>query len=174
MSDPASPADPRPGRPQIARVRYTHEDCVDLILANPGISQNEIAARYGYSAAWISVVINSDAFQARLAARRAELIDPGLMASLNERFRALTVRSVEVLQEKLCLPSSQVPDQLALQAAALGAKALGLGLPQPQQAAPQSNLQELAERLRGFVRREATGEIVDAQVREIPPTKESA
>lgn len=156
-----------PGRPQIARVRYTHEDCVDIILANPGISQNELAARYGYSAAWISVVINSDAFQARLAARRSELIDPVLMATLNERFRALTVRSVEVLQEKLCMPAASVPDQLALQAAALGAKALGLGTPQPPAAAGESDLTRLAERLRAFVKREPVGDVVDVPSREV-------
>ena len=164
----ALPPSERPsGRVQIQKVRYTHEDCIDLILAQPGISQNELAARYGYSPAWISVVINSDAFQSRLAARRAELVDPVLAATLNERFRALTVRSLEVLQEKLSLPSQAVPDQLALQAAALGAKSLGLGVPQVQAAPASDNLAVLAERLRTFVRRTQTEEVVDVTVREV-------
>jgi hypothetical protein len=115
----------------------------------------------------ISVVINSDAFQSRLASRRAELVDPVLAATLNERFRALTVRSLEVLQEKLSLPSQSVPDQLALQAAALGAKSLGLGVPQAQAAPAGDNLSVLAERLRTFVRRTQTEEVVDVTVREV-------
>jgi hypothetical protein len=163
----AIPPSPASGRVQIQKVRYTHEDCIDLILAQPGISQNELAARYGYSPAWISVVINSDAFQSRLASRRAELVDPVLAATLNERFRALTVRSLEVLQEKLSLPSQSVPDQLALQAAALGAKSLGLGVPQAQSAPAGDNLAILAERLRTFVRRTQTEEVVDVTVREV-------
>jgi hypothetical protein len=159
---------PPSGRIQIQKVRYTHEDCIDLILAQPGISQNELAARYGYSPAWISVVINSDAFQSRLASRRVELVDPVLAATLNERFRALTVRSLEVLQEKLSLPSQSVPDQLALQAAALGAKSLGLGVPQAQATPAGDNLSVLAERLRTFVRRTQTEEVIDVVVREAP------
>lgn len=161
-------ATPAPSwRPQIARVRYTHEDCVDRILAHPGISQNELAAVYGYSPAWISVVINSDAFQARLAARRGELVDPVLAATLNERFKALTVRSLEVLQEKLAQPSHQVPDQLALQAASLGAKSLGLGLPQTVAPTAATDLSRLAERLTAFVRREVAGDVVDVVARPV-------
>ena len=38
---------PRAPAPRIAKVRYTHEDCIDCIIANPGISQNDLAARYG-------------------------------------------------------------------------------------------------------------------------------
>lgn len=150
--------------PQLAKLRYTHEGCVDAIIANPGISQNELAALFGYSPAWMSTVINSDAFQARLAARRAELVDPSITLTLNERFRALTVRSMEVLQEKLSMPAPMVPDQLALQAAALGAKSLGLGVPQAAPVPAADNLSVLAERLRSFVRQAGAGEVVDAQV----------
>ena len=110
-------------RPQIAKVRYTHEAMADLILENPWISQNEIAAYFGYSPAWISVAINSDAFQAYLAARKEEMIDPELRASINERFKAVTVQSLKVLTEKLARPANEVSDALALKAAELGAKA---------------------------------------------------
>lgn len=158
-------------RPGISKIRYTHEDCVNAIIAEPWISQNELAARYGYSAAWMSTVINSNAFKERLAARRAEVVDPVLMATLEERFRALATRSVEVLQEKLSLPSHMVPDQLALQAAALGAKSLGMGVPQPPPAAAEADLHVLADRLRSFVRRERNGDAVDVPVRAVedPP-----
>ena len=74
-----------PARPTIARVRYTHEACVDMILANPAVSQNDLAAHFGYSAGWMSIVVNSNAFQEKLAERKGELIDPVIKASLEER-----------------------------------------------------------------------------------------
>lgn len=156
----------RPSRPQIAKVRYTHEDCIDRILANPGISQNELAAMYGYSASWICVVINSDVFQARLSQRREDLVDPVMRATLNERFRALTVRSLEVLQHKLSAHPDTVDSDLALEAAKLGAKSLGLGVAAPVLIPAGPDLNQLAERLRGFVK-QGTGQVVDVQAREV-------
>ena len=87
--------------PEIANVRYTHDACIDAILANPAVSQNELAATFGYSAAWMSIVINSDAFRTRLAARKSELVDPVITAACEERMRALASRSMDVLLEKL-------------------------------------------------------------------------
>lgn len=155
-------------RPEIHKVRYTHEDCIDCIIAHPGISQNELAARYGYSAAWMSVVINSDIFQAKLGERRAELVDPVLRATVEERFRALAVRSLEVLQEKLSAPSHQVPDQLALQAAKLGKEALGLGNAPPPPAPALDGLEALAQRLVGYVRKPPQpADVVDVESRRV-------
>jgi hypothetical protein len=122
----------RPAAPSVRapKVRYTHAAMIDLMLENPWISQNQLAAHFGYSAAWISTVITSDAFQAMYEARRAELIDPELQLSLRERFQALTTKSLQVLQEKLSRPAGDIPDQLVLRAAELGAKSLGFGVQQ--------------------------------------------
>lgn len=147
----------------IPKMRYTHEGMANLILENPWISQNQLAAHFGYSPAWISTVITSDAFQSLLASRRAELVDPELRLTLEERFRALTAQSLRVLQEKLTRPADQVSDQLALRAAELGAKALGIGgnAPPPPPANPAEYLPALAERLMRLQGRQ-TGEVVDA------------
>ena len=131
------------------KIRYTHEAMADLILENPWISQNQLAAHFGYSAAWISTIITSDGFQSFLAARRSELVDPELRLTLEERFRALTTQSLKVLQEKLSRPADQVSDQLVLRAAELGAKSLGIGghaLPPPPPN-PAEYLPAVAERL---------------------------
>jgi hypothetical protein len=115
------------GKPTIAKVRYTHDAMVDLIIKDPWISQNQMAAYFGYSPAWISVVISSDAFQERLAARKDELIDPVIRATVEERFRALIIRSTEILQEKLSLPVHQVDAGLALKTLDTAARAMGYG-----------------------------------------------
>lgn len=109
----------------IQRVSYTHDAMIDLIIAKPMISQNEIAAHFGYKAAWISRVIRSDAFRERLAARKGEIVDPMLLQSVDDRFNALIDRSLEVLMDKLDQPV--VPADVALKCAELGAKSLGFG-----------------------------------------------
>lgn len=122
---------------------------IDLLVARPGISQNELARVFGYSAAWVSTIMSTDLFQAALAARREELVDPAIRATMEERFKAVVTRSLEVLQEKLSAPSVAIPDNLALRAAEMGAKALGLGgnAPPPAPSRSEGRLEELAERL---------------------------
>jgi len=132
-----------------AKLRYTHEAVIDMILADPGIRQGKLAAMFGYTQGWLSTVMGSDAFKAKLAERRGELVDPVLALSIEERFRGVVEKSLEVLQEKLSQPALGVPDQLALRAAELGAKALGLGgnQPAPIVMVPQDHLEGLAGRL---------------------------
>ena len=49
------------------KIRYTHTDMIDHIIANPWVSQNDLAARYGYTPAWVSNIMASDAWQAAMA-----------------------------------------------------------------------------------------------------------
>lgn len=111
-------------RPQIARVRYTHDAMIELVLQNPWISQNEIAEHFGYSPSWVSTIFASDSFQARMAQRKDQLIDPQIRATVEERFKALVIQSLSILQKKL---DNNPTDDLVLGAAAIGAKALGYG-----------------------------------------------
>ena len=129
-------------------IRYSHDNLIDVIIAHPRIQQNELAAMFGYSAAWISTIMCSDAFKAKLEQSREELVDPEIRLRLEERFRAITTRSLQVLQEKLSQPQSQISDQLAIKAAELGAKCLGFGQPQPTVIAPpEDHLERIADRL---------------------------
>ena len=132
-------------RQVVAKMRYSHTDMIDFILANPGVSQNDLAKRYGYSVGWVSQVMSSDAWQSAMAARRDEVVDPVLVATVDERFRALTNRSLDRLMEKLDAP--QVSDQVVLRAVELGAKAMGVGGNAPPPAPPQDHLAALAQRL---------------------------
>ena len=144
----------RPVGPTIAKMRYSHDAMIDHLVADPSISQNELAAIFGYSASWISIIVNTDMFQAKLAARRDEMVNPLVAATLKNRFEAVAQRSLEVLQEKLAQPADKVPDLLAIRAAEMGAKALGMGNPQ---LAPGTKvdvnvrLEGLAERLTGLL-----------------------
>lgn len=150
----------------IQKLNYSHDAVIDQIIAQPGISNNELAAMFGYSPGWMSIVKNSDAFKERLEVRKAQIIDPELTCTVKDRFAGLVARSLDLLQEKLSAPASQVPDQLVLKALELGAKANsigGFGVVAPPVSAPAPNhLEQLAERLLALQSkvREAPREVV--------------
>lgn len=134
----------------IKKVSYTHDAMIDLLIGNPAISQGELAREFGYTQAWVSNIIGSDAFQARLAARKEELVDPSIRATVDERFRGLVLRSMEVVQEKLAKPSHLIPDNLVLRSLELSTKALGYGASReslPAQPTAVDHLAHLANRL---------------------------
>lgn len=120
----------------ITRVRYTHDAMIDMMIGCPGIAQGELAQHFGFTQAWISRVLCSDAFQARLAERKTELVDPELIASIEERFKGVTMQSLDIIAEKLEATKSA---DLALQALGITSKALGFGA-RVQQAPQQTNV----------------------------------
>lgn len=106
----------------IKSVSYTHEAMIDLIIAEPTVSAVELGQIFNYSAGWVSRVIASDAFQARLAERKAQLTDPMVAQSLDERLRGVAMHSIDRLQEKLNNDDSA---QLAVDALGLATIAIG-------------------------------------------------
>lgn len=123
---------------RIKKTNYTHDAMIDVILAEPTISQKELAQRFDRSQVWISTIIGSDSFQAALAKRREDLTDPFLVATIEERFRGLADQSLQVIAESL--EKTRNAD-LALKALDISAKALGFGAraPASAQGAVQNN-----------------------------------
>lgn len=157
------PAAPTMGR--LEKVRYSHVDMIDFIIANPGVTQNDLAARYGYSVGWISNVMASDAWQVAMAARRSEMVDPVLAATIQERFSMMAARSLDRLMEKLNAP--QVSDNVVLKAVELGAKAMGIGGNAPPAPPPTDHLAALANRLIDLQANVRKGITLDGQVTQI-------
>lgn len=114
------------GKDAIQRVRYSHDAMIDLIICDPGISQGDIARNFGYTEPWVSRIFGSDAFQARLAQRKCDIVDPTLVASVEERLRAVAGRSLDLVLEKLANPALCTLDQ-AMKAVEVSTKALGYG-----------------------------------------------
>ena len=113
---------------RIAKTKYNHEAMIDVIVANPSVTQNELARTFDRSVPWISRIMGSDAFQAALAKRREEVTDPFLIATIEERMNGLAMQSLDILAEKL--HATQNPD-LALEALKVTTKALGFGARAP-------------------------------------------
>lgn len=118
---------PAPKAQAIAKVSYSHDAMIDMIVGNPWINQGELARNFGYTEGWVSQVIASDAFQARLEQRKNELINPAIRATIEERFKGLVARSIEILMRKLDAPTGQISDELALKALEVASKAAGYG-----------------------------------------------
>lgn len=116
----ASPA--HPGQ-RILKVSYTHEAMIDLIIAEPTVSAIELGEIFGYSAGWVSRIIISDAFQARMAERKAVLTDPVVAATLDERLRGVAIHSMTLIQEKL---TSEESASFAIDALGLATVAMGM------------------------------------------------
>lgn len=115
----------KPDEARQALVPYSHEELIEVAIANPGWGTTSLAKHFGQTPGWISNVVASDEFQRRLDPVRSQVKQPFLTATLEERFRGLTLRSMEVLQQRLDDP--KVQDATVLKAAELGIKALGLG-----------------------------------------------
>lgn len=108
----------------ITRVKYTHDAMIDLIIQNPGVPQGVIARHFNYTETWVSRVLNSDAFQARLAVRKEDLVDPSIILTVEEKFKTLANRSLDIIQEKLEQTKSV---DVAFKGLELATKALGYG-----------------------------------------------
>lgn len=108
----------------IEKVSYTHDAMIDLIIANPAISQAKLAAHFSYTQGWVSQIMSSDAFKVRLAARKGDLVDPTVVATVQERLEGLARQSLQVLQANLdASPKADV----ALKALEISTRALGYG-----------------------------------------------
>ena len=91
---------------ELQKIRYTHDAAIDVILANPSITQKELARMFDRTEAWVGILVNSDAFKARLAERKGELLDPQIRASMEQRLEGLANRALDKLLDRI---DSQVP-----------------------------------------------------------------
>lgn len=148
-------AEPAPSTlpPSLPAPGYTHAAMVELILAHPDWNYKKLAAHWGRNTAWFAAVLASDDFQRELDCSRHLIIDPHITATMEERFRALTLNSLAVLQEKL--DGKEVSDLLVLKSAEIGVKALGMGNIAPVAAPPSAtSIDSLAERLMGALEKQ--------------------
>jgi hypothetical protein len=113
----------------------------------------------------------TDAFQAALAARREEIVDPVMRASAEEQTRGLYLRSLEILREKLAADSDHVADNLALNVFRDSGKLLGYGARPPELTQPRETVAESlvkhADNLVALLRKErkvAEGDVIDGQI----------
>ncbi len=79
---------------------FRHQAIMDLIIAQPQMTKGEIAAALGYTQAWLSTLISSDAFQLELGIRRARFSDE-LDAAAVERLHDLDKAAGAIIAKEL-------------------------------------------------------------------------
>lgn len=125
MSNPPSEAIHKPDEARQELFPYSHRALIDIAIEKPNWTPLQLAKHFGQTPGWLASMVASDSFQAALDPFRSQVMQTFLTATLEERFRSLTLRSLAVLQTKLDDPKAQ--DATILKAAELGIKALGLG-----------------------------------------------
>lgn len=118
--------------PEISKINYTHDALIDAIIANPEMTQRQFAAVFGYTESWLSVVMNSDAFQEKLAERKEEIVNPILRASIEDRLKAVAQTSLDNILKQMTLQPADM--KTATKALELSTRALGYGAKAPQTA----------------------------------------
>lgn len=123
---------------EIKKVRYTHDAIIDTIIVDPAISQRDLARQFGFTEAWMSIIINSLSFQERLAERKGELVDPKITASIEARVDALAKRALDRLMDRVEAKNGiGMKDSDLIAAAKLGVGNRNIAPPPPP---PQHNL----------------------------------
>lgn len=111
----------------IQKTGYSHEMIADFILANPRCTQKEIGERFGYTQAWVSQILSSDSFRSFFSERRGQLLDPIVMASLEDMMSGVMRQSLGIVQEKLVEDAKVKKTDLAVKMIELGSRAAGYG-----------------------------------------------
>jgi hypothetical protein len=124
-----SVAAPKPGP---AKLSHTHEDIARWLLENPTRPLKECAQHFQYSQSWLSCIIHSDAFQAKLR-KLQEGADAVTLLDVPARLRGVASAALDGLAEQVehaLKPSegnSVVHRDFLLSTAELTLKSLGYG-----------------------------------------------
>jgi hypothetical protein len=110
-------------RPDLQNLSHLHEAIINWMLVNPARPLRECAKYFGYSQAWLSIIIHSGLFQARLKERQDEIFNQTVVP-LADKLNAAAHIAVEKLTEKL--ESSEDP-KFILEGAKTALASLGFG-----------------------------------------------
>lgn len=124
----------------IQKVGITHDAIIDFVITNPASNYRQIAGAFGYTPEGIGIIVRSDAFKARLEARKADLVDPVIKESVEARLTGLAHASLDILQAKLAVSDDP---KLALATLDLATKASQYGARQGLGAAGPSFVVQL-------------------------------
>jgi len=84
----------------IKRISFTHEALVNWLVENPERSLRDCAEYFGYTQSWLSQIIHSDIFQARLGARQ-DAVFAQVAQDIPAKLRGITDVALEKLGRKI-------------------------------------------------------------------------
>lgn len=96
------------------KLNWWYEDVINWMLNHPGSRLGEMAEYFGKTQAWMSVVINSDIFKARLEERRKEL-NIELDELLIYKMKKVAHSSFDALMEQIAAGGQDMKPALLLE-----------------------------------------------------------
>jgi hypothetical protein len=146
-------------QPPVKR-RPWHELVAEMWIADPNLSQREIARTLNRTECWLSILVNSDSFKHYLAMRKEEIVDPILRATVEDRLTSVANKAAELFLERLHMAGTAIPNKDLLRAMEISTKGLGMGpvskgpalqqnlyvIPAPQRAATSTEWVEMVEK----------------------------
>lgn len=125
---------------QLAALRPRHLAIMDFMLAHVTLPYGQIAARFGVTPAWLSTVVNSDLFQAKLNERRS-LMETRQRELMGEKLLTIADKSLNALNDALDDEEVGVKTKLEISKTALTALGyLGSGKRETQTQGPITNV----------------------------------
>lgn len=86
---------------QIAKLSDMHEEMVDWLILNPTKPRSEMAKAFQVTQPWLSTIIHSDVFQAKLAAKKGIIFNNAIARPLQERLLGAAHIALDRLEEAL-------------------------------------------------------------------------
>jgi len=83
-----------------ANLSHTHDSLMNFMLANPAMKLGDIAAQFGYTQSWLSQLIHSNAFQARLREKQNEMFAASCL-TLAEKMQAVASDALDIVHDHL-------------------------------------------------------------------------
>ena len=91
---------PAPPPRGLGKLSYSHDALINWLLVNPDRPLRDAAAYFGYTQAWISTIIHSDVFQAKLLTRQ-NAVFVQVSQSIPAKLGAAVNIALERMTEKL-------------------------------------------------------------------------
>jgi hypothetical protein len=107
----------------VVEIKPVHVEMADCLIQNPSMTKKALGKKFGMSMYHVALVMNSKEWVDLLEER--EVINPLVKANIDDRFKAITYHSQEILMERLSKP--KVKDATVLKALEISSKALGYG-----------------------------------------------
>lgn len=85
---------------QILKVGVKHEAILNFLVVNPSVPMHVVAREFGVTQPWLSTIIHSDAFQARLKERQGQVFHHTVLP-LADKLLGLAHRAVERVADQL-------------------------------------------------------------------------
>lgn len=85
-------------KPSIAKLNFSHDAIAQWMIQNPHAPLKDCAEYFNYTQPWLSIIIHSDAFQARYQELRGQA-DAAIIGDIPAKMRAVASRALDGLAE---------------------------------------------------------------------------